>query len=216
MKNKILSAIYGLSLAILIITASIALPIFFRPYYYLHIDILDLPGDTGYEKAQIKEAYDELLNFLTLPGKEYSVGSFEYSERGKEHFEDCKGLFTFNTVLFAVSLLSVTVLKILQRKKAFTMARPYNKSINFSVGVYMLSVFALLGIIISFDFMAAFKVFHMIFFPGKTNWLFNPYTDPIIWVLPREFFISCAVLIASLIITISLALIITSLSRKKK
>ena len=41
MKNKILTGLLGFFIAILIITVSIGLPIYVRPFYYLQVDLLD-------------------------------------------------------------------------------------------------------------------------------------------------------------------------------
>ena len=54
-----------------------------------------------------------------------------------------------------------------------------------------------LGILAALDFNRAFVVFHSIFFPGKSNWIFDYRTDPIILVLPQNFFMHCAMLIAA-------------------
>ena len=39
MKNKLLTALLGFFTAILIITFSIGLPIYFRPFYYAQVDL---------------------------------------------------------------------------------------------------------------------------------------------------------------------------------
>ena len=64
------------------------------------------------------------------------------------------------------------------------------------------------------DFNKAFAVFHKLFFPGKDNWLFDPGTDPVIRMLPAEFFRNCAILILALIIISCAALIIWDRKRK--
>lgn len=43
-----------------------------------------------------------------------------------------------------------------------------------------------------------FVLFHHIAF-GNNDWLFDPRTDPIIYVLPETFFLSCAVLILAIV-----------------
>ena len=43
-------------------------------------------------------------------------------------------------------------------------------------------------------------VFHTLFFPGKTNWIFDWRTDPIILFLPEAFFRNCALLILLLLV----------------
>ncbi|MBQ2432227.1 MAG: DUF1461 domain-containing protein, partial [Peptococcaceae bacterium] len=58
------------------------------------------------------------------------------------------------------------------------------------------------------DFYAAFVTFHSIFFPGKENWILNYRTDPIINVMPQDFFMHCAILIGAIIVMTSLVIII--------
>ena len=65
------------------------------------------------------------------------------------------------------------------------------------------------------DFDRAFAVFHGIFFPGKENWLFDPATDPVILLLPEEFFRNCAIAIAASLLLICLVLILRGRRQKK-
>ena len=65
------------------------------------------------------------------------------------------------------------------------------------------------------DFDRAFVVFHALFFPGKTNWLFDPNEDQIINILPQEFFRSCAILIFGILLVGCAALIAFDLARKR-
>ena len=64
-----------------------------------------------------------------------------------------------------------------------------------------------LGCLIASDFDSAFVIFHSIFFPGKDNWQFNPRTDPIIKVLPEQFFLNCAIFIGVGLVVFSAAAI---------
>ena len=70
MKNKILTAVLGIFIALFIITFSIGLPIYFRPFYYMQIESLGIPEMCGESYETIKDAYDEVLDYLTkfLPG----------------------------------------------------------------------------------------------------------------------------------------------------
>ena len=98
---------------IAIITFSIGLPIYFRPFYYMQIEPLRLEDATGYTREEIIDGYDEVLDYLTRPGGEFGAGVFKYSESGKGHFEDCKGLFTLNAWCSIVSLFILAVVFIL-------------------------------------------------------------------------------------------------------
>jgi integral membrane protein (TIGR01906 family) len=110
MKNKISTIILCICTVLFTITFSIALPICVRPFYYAHIEKYNLVEITGKSETQIKEAYAQVLDYLTLPNKEFSTGDFAFSEEGKSHFVDCKGLFTLN---FAVLFISLTVIILL-------------------------------------------------------------------------------------------------------
>ncbi len=214
--NKLLSLIFAIAALVLLITFSIGLPIYFRPFYYAHVDALDMPERTGFDREVIIEAYDEVLDFLTLPGHEFGTGELEYSEEGKGHFEDCKVLFDLNRNAFLVSLAVVVLLSLLNKIKVIKLARPFGKRISFFVGLSALILFLSLAVIVAQDFNSAFTVFHQIFFPGKDNWLFNPFTDEIILVMPQQFFMDCAILICSSILIISFVLIARGKRRKSK
>ncbi len=216
MKNKILTGIFGFALAILIITFSIGLPIYFRPFYYMQIESLGIPEICGEDYDTIKDAYDELLDYLTIPGNEFGTGIFKYSEEGKAHFVDCKWLFDLNAVALLISLAAVVTLIILAKKGVFTMSKPFGFNVMFSTGSFTLGAFALIGAVASIDFSAAFTVFHKIFFPGKSNWLFDWNEDQIIRILPQDFFMNCAILILSSIIILCVLAIVASIIIKKR
>lgn len=221
MKNKLLTGLLGFFLAILIITFSIGLPIYFRPFYYAQIDILNIEEYVAYVKdysdfthEDIKEAFDEVMDYLTLPGREFGTGKFPYSEEGKAHFVDCKWLFDLNAGALIISLFGTATLLILNKKKIFELWRPFGMNVAFCSGAYTLGGFAIIGGLCAINFDKAFTIFHKIFFPGKDNWLFNPYTDGIIMILPQDFFMNCAILILVSIILLCLACIVVSLIPK--
>ena len=217
MKSKLCSAVLAFSAFILILTFSIGLPIYVRPFYYAHIDPLDLELMSGYEKDEIVDAYNEVLDYLTLPGAEFGTGVMEYSEEGYAHFEDCKGLFALNGMALFCSAGIVLVLFILRKKRVIGKLSINGISPIFYSGVAAIVIPSLLGFIIALDFDRAFEVFHRIFFPGKDNWLFDPARDEIINVLPEEFFRNCAILIgASVLILGTLSIVLSLLKRKKE
>ena len=78
MKQKLISILFSVAALLLIITISIGLPIYFRPFYYAHIPAMDLDLMSGYTKAEIIEAYNEVLDYLTLPGTEFGTGVMEF------------------------------------------------------------------------------------------------------------------------------------------
>ena len=216
MKHKILTSLFAIFTVLLIISASIALPIYIRPFYYAHIGPYRLVERTGQSAEDIRAAYDEVLDYLTLPGREFGTGVFEYSEEGASHFADCKGLFTLDTVVLIVSLVAVVVLAVLAGRGVFRLCRPFGAHVLLTSGGATLSLFALLGLVIALDFNTAFVVFHQLFFPGKENWVFDPSTDGIITALPQGFFANCAVLIGAAVIALSLGCVVYGMVERKK
>ena len=214
--NKTLTVVLSVFLIILVVTFSIGLPIYFRPFYYVQIDNLDIAEYTWHTKEEIKEAYDLLLDYLTIPNREFSTGVFQYSESGKSHFEDCKKLFNLNLTLFIISLVVVSVIFILHKKKKITICRTCGYNFTFFCGIGALAFFALIIGLCSIDFEIAFTIFHRIFFPGKENFYFDPYTDGIILILPLEFFARCGILIGSVITLCCIGFIVYGVIDKKK
>ena len=215
MKNHFFTALMGFCITILIITISIGLPIYMRPFYYWQVDVLDIPAYSGADRESIIEAYDELMDYLTIPGNEFKTGDFKYSERGKAHFVDCKVLFDLNLYAFITALVGVLVLLLLLATGVFEPTCPFGRNVLFSSGLFTLGGFAVIGGLCAINFDRAFTIFHKIFFPGKDNWLFSWWEDEIIRILPQDFFMNCAILILVSIITLSLlAIILGGLNKK--
>ena len=57
-----------------------------------------------------------------------------------------------------------------------------------------------IGGLAALDFDRAFVVFHSLFFPGKSNWIFDWRVDEIILVLPQVVFRNYAILIVGLLL----------------
>lgn len=210
MKQKGLPVLFAVASFFLIITCSISLPIYCRPFYYWHIEFLNLDR-FGYSAAQIKDAYNEILDYLTLPGGTFRAGDFPFTESGASHFADCKVLFTLNAVLLLLSAAAVLILLMIKKRGHLTSLQIGCFHAGFYAAVTALLLVVLLMILASMDFYAAFVTFHSIFFPGKENWILNYRTDPIINVMPQDFFMHCAMLIGGSIIVISLIIIAVSI-----
>lgn len=211
----ILTVILFLAIMFATLTFSIGLPIYFRPFYYIQIDTLNMVEETDYSRETIKEAYDEVLDFLTI-GTPFGTGDLAWSESGKSHFEDCKVLFDLNFWVFIVSAVLCVAMAVLAKLKKIKLIKLRGFPPYFYSGAVLLGLFVVIGGIASIDFDTTFVVFHTIFFPGKTNWVFNSRTDQIIRVMPEEFFLNCAILIICSLAAICILLIVFgALSRKK-
>ena len=216
MRNKVLSLILLVAMLVFILTFSISLPIYIRPFYYVQIDLLEIEEFSGYDRETIIEAYDDVMNYLTLPNREFSCGGLAYTEDGKAHFEDCKQLFSLNVIALFVSLAFIVFLLILRRKKSGIEYRLGKFSPQFYASLGLLGVLLLLLVSVLIDFNITFEIFHRLFFYGKDNWIFDPRYDEIINILPEEFFMNSAFLIISSVILISLTAVILELRKNKK
>lgn len=219
MKDKLLTVLYAVAVFFLIITFCISLPIYCRFFYYAQIEPLSLPEKTGESVQTIQAAYDEVLNYLTIPGAQFGTGVFKHSKEGASHFADCKVLFDLNAVVLLVSFAVVITLLILHKKRVLQLKRPLGMNANFLSATAAIALFLLLGIFVAADFNTAFKVFHAVCFPGKDNWIFHPAKDAIIRILPADFFMSCAILIIASLIFVCLGIItvqVVGLIRKRK
>lgn len=214
--RRALSLILAVALFFFIITASIALPIYIRPFYYAHIEPLNLSEASGYSEQQIKVAYDEVLDYLTLPNTEFSAGDMAYTPSGRDHFADCKSLFTLNLVVLIVSVVIIALVFIIKRRSNIKLYlgkhTPY-----YYASVFIICIFGAIALFAAIDFRFTFTLFHKIFFFGKENWLFDPSVDEIVSVLPPEFFRNCAILIGgSILIQVVVLLIVDRISKTQK
>ena len=215
-KFSVPGAVFALALVFFILTCAIALPIYIRPFYYAHIEPLELPEISGYTADQIREGYDAILDYLTLPGREFSAGDFAYSAEGAAHFADCKVLFDLNRNVLLASLAVLLALSLYRRVKRRPPYVLFGRPAAFTAGISALVLPIVLGGLAALDFDRAFVVFHSIFFPGKDNWLFSWHTDHIIRVLPQDFFMHCGILIALGVVVFSLTAIGCALTQKHR
>ena len=213
--NHSLTILFIISLFLLIITFSIGLPIYFRPFYYLQIKTLNMEELTGYSYETIKEAYDQVLNYLTL-STPFGTGELKYTIEGYNHFADCKVLFNLNLIVLIVSFLIVITLIILSKKEIIQFVDYFKFKPYFFTSIITILIPIIIVVLASIDFDRAFEIFHAIFFPGKTNWLFDPSKDEIIKVMPQTFFMNCGILIACSVVFISITLLVISIIKRKK
>lgn len=218
MKNKIVTILFGFALVLFILTFSIGLPIYGRFFYYIQIKTLGLEKISGFSYDVIKTAYDEVLDFCTLPWvNNFSAGELKFSSEGAAHFADCKVLFNLNFYVLLFSSLVMIIIYILKKCKVVELVKFKGHRVMFYSSIIALLlpiVIIILVLIVGFD--KAFEVFHAMFFPGKSNWLFDSSKDQIILVMPQQFFMNCAIIVASGLILFAMTLIIIDIVLKSK
>lgn len=205
-QSKLLTILLAIAAALVLLTASIAAPILCRSFYYAHIGPLALCRRTGLTEEEIKTAYDEMLDYC-LGAEEFSTGVLRWSESGKSHFTDVRGLFLLDLWVLGVSAVLLAALLTAARLTGKRPARLLGRGSCFWAGAGLGGLFLLIGGLAALNFDRAFVIFHALFFPGKDNWLFDPDVDQIINILPQEFFRNCAILILAILVMGCAALI---------
>jgi len=198
-KQKLLAVLCAVLTALVVLTAAIAVPILCRPFYYAHVDAYHLT-DCGLTREEIYAAFDEMMDYCTGLRPDFSAGPLPFSASGASHFADVRGLFLLDLRLLLICLVLLAALLVVCRRKKLELARFRGRGPGFWAAAGLGGLFLLVGVLAALDFDRAFVVFHRLFFPGKENWIFDYRTDPIILLLPQDFFRNCAILILGLLL----------------
>ena len=213
--SKWLTVILAAVTALTLLTASIAAPILCRPFYYAHIGPMELCEQTGLTEEEIRTAFDEMMDFC-LGGEEFSTGVLKWSEEGKSHFEDVRKLFLLDLKWLAFCVLWWVALGIYMAVRHRRPALLLGRGFSFWAGAGLGGVFLAVGGLAALDFDRAFVIFHTLFFPGKDNWIFDPWKDEIINILPQDYFMHCAILILAILILGCILLMAADLLHNRK
>lgn len=187
----------ALVLVLFIFSFSVAAALNFRPLYYLDIGFLDISGTSGYSEEEIRQNYDALIDYNNLT----YTGSLEFptmkmSDNARVHFEDVKRVFDAIELVLLISA-PLTVFA------AVWMRRRRQRGYLALASILTVGIPALLALLIAADWQSFFIRFHELVF-SNDYWLFDPDEDPVITILPDEFFMHCAILILVLMVLGSL------------
>ena len=165
----------------------------------MDINILNIEESSGLNKPELKANYDYLITYLTqIKTEEFNLPTLPSSDHGKIHFKEVKILFDKIRIILAFSML-ISIIGIILNKRF----KNIRYLLTSSVVLLIMPIVLLIPFLINFD--KSFTAFHKIFF-NNDYWLFDIKADPIINILPQDFFFHCALLILALIITISIIL----------
>ncbi|MDO4344267.1 MAG: TIGR01906 family membrane protein [Eubacteriales bacterium] len=173
-------------------SAAVSLTLAFKPLYYFDIGNLKIDEATGYSQEEIRENYDALIDYnLSFKEKELVFPTLEMSEEGRQHFREVRAIFQFFLRMFlATAVFSAVGIVWKDGRKEYE----YLKFTGIAAPVLPLA----LGVMIAVNWEDVFVLFHKIVFRND-YWLFDPKTDPVINILPDEFFMHCAVMIVLII-----------------
>lgn len=179
-----------------IVTFCIAVTINFRPLYWWFIEHKQLASLLGLSSFTLKQMYQTLLAYLNYPWVTKLTLDISISYDAMRHFEDVKRLFLINySVLFITTFPTWHYLTNLFKQKRIWIL--YQKI------VFCLYILSIILVCLVLDFERFFIFFHRLLFTEQ-NWIFDPQIDPIILVLPSEFFLACFVLFIVLFVGILL------------
>ncbi|MGH4138305.1 TIGR01906 family membrane protein [Clostridium sp.] len=160
----------------------------FKPLYYMDIEVLNIQQSSNLSKYELKANYNYLITYLTQnKQEEFNLPTLASSNNGKTHFKEVKVIFDKLRVMLFFSIL-VSIIGILVNKRQ----KKIKYLLTSSVVLITLPIMLLIPFVINFD--KSFTTFHHIFF-NNDYWLFDINTDPIITILPQDFFFHCALLI---------------------
>lgn len=198
-----------------ILSGAIAVPILCRQLYYAHITPLQMRLRVLLTEEQVKETYDEVMDYCLGLTDHFELTFLTWSTEGASHFADVRKLFILDLWVAAVSSLLLILLWSIARRAHVRPAFIKGHNPGFWAATGLGLTFAMIGVLAALDFDKAFTTFHTLFFPGKDNWMFDAATDPVINMLPQIFFQNCALLVLVLVIGACGILILRDYSQRK-
>lgn len=207
--SKLKQLLTGIFLTIFVISLSVVVTLNFRTLYYHDMQTYHLAERYGYSEAEIRKNYDALIDYNSVFNHgELNFPTLPMSEHARIHFVEVKRIFTaIAAILLPLGLIGSIAGIFLNRGQ-----RPWYLLIS---TVFSLGLPALIGIAMAIDWWGVFVTFHRIAF-NNDYWLFDPTTDPIIDLLPDEFFMHCLMLILSMIAAWSILSLAVFIRSKKK
>lgn len=162
-------------------------------YYQKEYEKYHVLEDLDMKMEDVMYVTEEMMAYLRGDRKELKVittvegkRSVFFNEQDRFHMEEVQGLFLGGIRLrkYAGVLLVVCVLILLRRKE--NLFRILSKSWYIVLGIF-LTMAALIGIMVLWNFDAIFLLFHELFFDNDL-WIFDPNTDYMIRMLPEGLF----------------------------
>ena len=203
---NILTAFLGF---LFLVSLSVTLVLNMRWIYRYDVQAMNLAEVTGYSEEVILENYDVLIdyNLITKGIDTLEFPDFPMSEQGRIHFEEVKQIFVVLQYGCIVTGILFLILLIHQLRK-----REYG-ALKLTA-VFSLVLPTVIGVLAVFFWEKVFVLFHRIFFRNN-YWLFDPTTDPIIDVLPDQFFFHCAAAIVLMVLAGSLLCMVSYVSLRR-
>ena len=195
----LLKTIFISSFTFSFIILSVNFTLLFKPLYYMDIGILNIEQSSNLNKSELEANYNYVITYLTQnTNKEFTLPTLPSSNHGKIHFKEVKAIFDNLKIMLFISI-TISIIGIIINKRRKTIRYLLTSSIL----LIIIPIILLIPFLINFD--KSFTTFHHVFF-NNDYWLFDIKLDPIITILPQNFFFHCAILMIFLIIISSITL----------
>ena len=152
--------------------------------YPLEISWLNLTNRVHLQPQTIQHNFNVLMAYLTNPfSQQLEMPDLPSSVSGLHHFAVVKGLFHLAQ---GVALVTLPIFYLFWKqviRKGFLPL--YRRALLIILSLPL--VLGLVGVFIGFE--QFFTLFHQILFVGDDTWLFDPAKDPVILILPENFFL---------------------------
>ncbi|OFI06223.1 hypothetical protein CLOACE_11220 [Clostridium acetireducens DSM 10703] len=180
-----------------------------KQLYYFEIYNLNINKLSNLSIESIKTNYDYIINYLSNNSYvNFKLPNLPSSKEGIIHFEEVKNIFTILTYLFYICTITLIFFYYsIIKNKDFYIIKLCSK--------FLLTLPLILITILVINFNKTFTLFHKITF-GNNYWIFDPEKDPVINILPIEFFLHCSLIILLITILQGILLFIIYKSLNKK
>jgi integral membrane protein (TIGR01906 family) len=186
----------ALCIALFTIILIIKISLNTKVIYYYDVVKLDLPKISKLSIEEIKSNYQYVINFVQNTSEDFHLPTLPYSKEGKIHFEEVRNIFIFLDKLQFILFLTIFIIFILNIKYHNYIFLKYS-----AISLLLLPLICAIPFSLNFD--KSFTAFHKLFF-NNDYWLLDIKSDPIINIMPQEFFFHSAIFIITLLILGSL------------
>ena len=200
----------ALALTLLVFCGAVVITLNFRPLYYADMKKYALSERFGYPEEEIRANYDAMVEYNNVFYRgELEFPTLPMSENAREHFREVRFIFVFiESVLLPIGVAGSIVGILLCRKDR-------KQHYLLLSGLFSIGIPAVLGGLIAANWDNFFTKFHEIFF-NNDYWIFNSATDPIIDLLPDEFFLHCCIMILGIILACAAVCILLFFRKSRK
>lgn len=209
-KHTPLNMLTGIMLAMFIISSAVTAALNMRFIYHADIDRYDLTEVSGLTKDELIDDYNELIDYNCIWGDDsLDFPHFTLSDGAAQHFVEARRMFLFfgwGVLMFGIpAFLGIFLMH----------KRKYGNSYLLFSAFITLILPVLLGAACALAWDKVFVLFHELSF-GNDLWLFDPAVDPVINVLPDQFFLHEALAIFGLVMLGGLICLVIYIRSRRK